>query len=86
MNPNYLVHRAERPLTRAEQRAADVRQGELAEALAGALGPLSARLRAVRLGWRRRPAGALAARNRPAVSPPEVASHRLVAAVRRGEP
>jgi hypothetical protein len=38
MNPNYLVHRAEHPLTRAEQRAADIRTAELAGSLTAALG------------------------------------------------
>ncbi|MGO9657840.1 MAG: hypothetical protein ACLQVK_10785 [Acidimicrobiales bacterium] len=56
MNPNYLVHRAERRLTRAEQQAADVRMAELVGSLTAALGPLTGRLRAVRLGSRRRPA------------------------------
>jgi hypothetical protein len=35
MNISYLIYQAERPLSRAEQREADVRAGELAASIAG---------------------------------------------------
>ena len=39
MNFGYLTYQAERPPSRAEQRAADIQQGKLARTLSGLLHP-----------------------------------------------